>query len=1131
MALRFWFGASGAGKTTAIQKEMIERAAKERHTDFLMIVPDQFTMHTQKQMVANHPDGGILNIDVLSFGRLSHRIFEEIGKPDRPLLDDTGKCLVLRKIMEGCKGDIPLLTAGLHNPGFVQEIKSVLSEFMQYNLMPEDVLKLSSYSEMQKSLSLKLKDLAFLYDVFRKECSEKYITSESTLHLLCERIPLSELIRRSVIVFDGFTGFTPIQNKVIEELLIYAKEVNVVLEMDHRYSPYTLGESTELFALTRQTVYSLHKLAKANNVSIGNDVIMNEIPVKRFAANPEMSHLERMLFRNQITPYKDTLSPSGIRIVKAATPDQECSLCCENIFELICNKGYRYRDIAIVTSDMASYENILRNRFEKYGIPYFIDTTDSLIKNPFVAYIRSALAIVRNNFRYDDVFTFLRSGFTGFDISLIDKTDNYVRARGINGYHMWSKPFLAPSKELRGKEEELEKLEHLREGMLEKLAGFIELAGKQDTSAGEWSKALYYFCKNEKVENQLKDFAQFFKDNHNPSKAKEYEQIYRLIMELLDQIVSLLGEEELKLKEFCEILDAGLMEIRVAGIPQGVDILMVGDIERTRLKDIKALFFLGVNEGKIPRDNRKGGLISDLEREFLIESGTQLAPTPAMQMFMQQLYLYMSLTKPEEYLWLSYATVSEDGNAMSPAYLLKTIRDIFPGLAISECETQRPILVLQDKKDVFSELLQAYLNEELDFYQDKKELFLALYRDLSAIEPAWVEYALKTSFASYSPGSLSSEIAHRLYGEILNCSISSLERFASCKYSYFLTYGLGLKERENCSFGALDMGNISHEILQLFGEELKESGVDWAGVQEEVLDCLLEKVTMQVLDSYENAFLDENDRNAFYFSQIKRILRRTVRTLQMHLRAGRFVPYEYEKKFSNLYDNSVLLKGKVDRIDIYETDDEIMVKIIDYKTGSRDFDITGLYYGLSLQLAIYMGQVAGDLAAINPDKKITPAAMLYYRMSDPHISRDCIMTEEELEEAVLSGLNYKGVVCSREGIVDSLDENLQDKSVVIPVKKDRKTMQVKENDHVMDSNTFAAVLQYAAGKALELAGEIKQGSTECNPIQAGEHESCAYCAFKSSCGFDGKIPGYQRRIKPEVTLEELLEKGGGRNEV
>lgn len=676
MALQFWFGASGSGKSVGVQQEMIKQAMKNPDKNYFMIVPDQFTMQTQKQMVKMHPDGGILNIDVLSLGRLSHRIFEEVGKDNRLVLDDTGKCLLLRKVAEREKEHIPVLAAGLRKSGYIQEVKSVLSEFMQYGLKPEDVEHLTEFAENKRPLFLKLKDLNHIYKAFLKECEDKFLSKEETLDLLQQRLHLSKNVKKSVFVFDGFTGFTPIQNNVIEELMCLAEDVVITLEMDHRYSPYRVEGEDFLFHMSRQTVRTLQKMAERNGISLKEDMILSEVPVKRFANNSQLSHLERNLFRKESEIFEGV--NSSVHIVKAANVREECNRMCAYMFELIETKGYRYRDIAVVTGNMSQYESPLRQQFEKYNVPYFMDENRDLMANPFVAFLRNAITVVRYGFRYTDVFRFLRCGMTDLSREEIDRLENYVRARGLKGFRAWQNPFHYTHKESKRDEKELERLNSLREQVV---AVFTPLMDKMtDTAlpAKKWCEMFYYFCVEQEVALKLETYAVKLEERNDLSGALEYRQIYKLIMDLFNQIAELLGEDILSLQEFSDILDAGFGEIRVRTIPQGVDLLVVGDIERTRLKDIKALFFLGVNDGNIPQSTSRGGLISDMEREFLLSSGKELAPTPASQMFIEHLYLYMNLTKPSEYLYLSYSVMEDDGSAKRPAYLIAELQKLFP---------------------------------------------------------------------------------------------------------------------------------------------------------------------------------------------------------------------------------------------------------------------------------------------------------------------------------------------------------------------------------------------------------------------------------------------------------------------
>ncbi len=1137
MALQFWFGASGAGKSVGVEEKIIEEAIQNPDKNYFMIVPDQFTMQTQKQMVKMHPDGGILNIDVLSFGRLSHRIFEEVGRDDRLILDDTGKCLLLRKVAEAEKEHIPVLAIGLKKPGYIKEVKSVLSEFMQYGLKPEDVEKLSEYSEHNRPLYLKLKDLSHIYRAFLKECEDKFITKEETLDLLTKRLKLSETVKRSTFVFDGFTGFTPIQNNVIEELMCLSENVIITLEMDHRYSPYRMEGEDFLFHLSRQTVKNLQKKAELNRIPLKDEVMLSYTPVKRFENNKELSHLERNLFREKGDSYDGSVS--SIQIVKAANVREECSNLCAAMFELIEKNGYRYRDIAVVTGNMSQYEAPLRQQFEKYGVPYFMDATKDLLSNPFVAFLRNAITVLRYGFRYADVFRFLRSGMTDFTREEIDILENYVRARGIKGYSAWNTPFKYAHKESKKDEKAFAGINDLREQLAGIFATLVSESQGGILPARKWCEIFYHFCVAQNIEKKLEDYAVQLEERNDLSGALEYRQIYRLIMDLFNQIAELLDNDMLSLQEFSDILDAGFGEIRVRTIPQGVDLLVVGDIERTRLKDIKALFFLGVNDGNIPQSSSKGGLISDMEREFLLSSGQELAPTPASQMFIEHLYLYMNLTKPSENLYLSYAVMEEDGSSKRPAYLIKELEKLFPCLETKTQGRNAVILSAEDAKNRISALMCEYVSGNLS--EDKSRELFALYGDLSGRDEykEWLSDITEAAFMRYNPTGLERKLAVELYGKILESSISSLEKFAACHYAHFISYGLRLEEREEYGFENMDMGNVMHDILQMFGQKLMGENLDWMTIDNETIDDFIEEAVDKVVVNYDGAILQEGAKNRYYCNQLKRIVRRSINTLHVQLLHGSFRPFAYEKQFTDIYNftsdsshaaatvankepgegGQLLLKGRIDRIDTCVQPEEVFVKVLDYKSSQHEFDINTLYYGVSLQLAVYLGQAIKILREKYPDKDVVPAAMLYYCTQDPIISTDKVVSPEESEKEILRALKTNGAVAARAGIVDALDHDLKQHSMVVPVSVTKEGIKLTKS--VYNPVVLNKILDYAKDKTIQLAEQIINGKIEVSPTIIGEKDSCTYCAYKGVCGFDAKIKGYEK-IQPKVIkLEEF----------
>ena len=655
MSLQFILGGSGSGKSTYVFDKIIERSMLEEKKNFFILVPDQFTMQTQMDFATRHPRGGIFNIDILSFSRLSHRILQETGGGKELVLDDTGKSLVLRKVAEERKEEVPVLGSNLKKLGYIHEVKSAISEFKQYGIEQSDIARMVEFAGKRGGLHGKLKDLGVLYQGFESYIKDKFITTEETYDRLARQLDQSALIKNSVVVLDGFTGFTPIQNRVIEKLLMLCEEVMITLTVDKKDFENWQSVEQQLFSLSKKTLKSMSNMAEENNVEIKPWIWMDK-EVKRFAKNSGLAHLEQHLFRYPYQQKNGTVEDICIR--EAADMESEVrSVCCEirNLLE----QGYCYRDIAVIAGDLGTYSSLIEAVFEEYEIPVFLDQTKKITLNPFIEYIRAAIGVHVKQFSYESMFHYLRSGMADVEREVIDRLENYCLAYGIKGKKAWSTFFSSVknnskySKEQEKKQREkykseLEVLNHAREKIV---AGLLTLkSGKQTVK--KQAEQLYQFLTANECEKKLKEYEEYFKQMGDRAKEKEYAQIYRLVMDLLDQMVSLLGEEVLGWEEFAQILDAGFGEIQVGIIPQEVDQVVVGDMERTRLKQVKALFFLGINDGKIPKQTGSGGILSDIDREFLAQGDFELAPTPRQQMFIQKFYLYLNVTKPSHKLYL-----------------------------------------------------------------------------------------------------------------------------------------------------------------------------------------------------------------------------------------------------------------------------------------------------------------------------------------------------------------------------------------------------------------------------------------------------------------------------------------------
>ena len=1130
MGLQFYFGGSGAGKSRQLHQNIVVWAKEEPECNFLFLVPDQFTMQTQVDLVNASECGGIMNIDVLSFGRLAHRIFEETGYGSKPVLDDTGKSLVLRKVAADLKEKMPILGKNLNKIGYIHEVKSAISEFKQYGLTAKEVEKLAEFAKGRGALHYKLKDLEVIYQGFNDYIHDRFITTEETLELLTKAVSKSGILKDSVIVFDGFTGFTTIQYRLIQELMTLTKRVIVSITIDVREDPFQAGGEQELFYLSKKTTADLCRLAREAEIEREEDIFIKNDPLPRFKENDPMAHLEQNLFRYPMQIYEK--EQNNIYIWEALNPAIEVRQVSIQIKKLVLEEGYNYRDIAVVTGDLETYGDYFEREALIYEIPVFLDRTRGLMLNPFIEYIRSALKMVLDDFSYQAVFHYLRCGLADFQPKEIDQLENYVLAYGIRGRKKWSQSFVRLSKDQQP--ESLEQINVIREQLYTQMAPLLV---KQE-NAGEMVRTLYDFIVAGRIQEKLAGYEQFFKENGELERAREYAQIYRLVMELLEQIMALLADEAMTLREFAEILDAGFAEIEVGIIPGGVDRIAVGDMERSRLKQVKVLFFLGVNDGNIPKGGSRGGIISDIDREFLQQSEFELAPTPRQQMYIQRLYLYMNMTKPSHKLYLSYSRINSQGKSIRPSYLIETIRRIFPGMEVKKTDViNSGFDEMVGKKDgltlLAGELREYALGRKAGLEENELHCLYRIYAG-DEVYGAYAERLSEAAFARYEHKPLARTVARALYGSMLENSVSRLEKYAACAYSHFLQYGLMLKERDEYSFEQVDMGNIFHEVLELFAGKLAESNYTWFDFPEEEGDRLLKEALDACTAAYGETVLYSNARYEYMTERMYRILKRTIRTLKAQLLEGNFIPASFEMSFSRVEEleavnialsegERIKLKGRIDRIDVCEDEDHVYVKVIDYKSGSRKFDLAALYYGLQLQLVVYMNVASEIEKRKHPDKEIIPAALLYYHVSDPLVSAEEEVDAEEINREILRELRTTGIVNQDEKVISLLDKNFTDKSIVVPVER-KKDGSFSVRSSTIAKEDYEIVSRFVSHKIRQFGREILGGNIEVNPCEQGGRASCNYCIYKGICEFEERTGGYTVRMLPSPDRVELLER-------
>ena len=1116
MSLQFIFGNSGSGKSHCLYQNIIEESIRHPEKNYLVLVPEQFTMQTQKDLCLMHPRGGIMNIDVLSFGRLAHRVFEEVGQDNRTVLDDEGKNLILRKIAGNYEDKLTVLKGNLKKQGYISEVKSVISEFTQYGVDFERLDEFMDSISPDSYLYYKLKDIRKVYEGFEDYLSEKYITKEEMLDVLSDAVPRSNILKGSIVAMDGFTGFTPVQDRLLGELLKVCDKVMITVEMDEREDPFVYRHPYQLFALSKQMVTSLVKIARDTKTEMEDPVYLYQKPPKRFEHNAELAFLESELFRYSGNQYLREDEPGdersgyegAVSIHEARNPRAEAQYVAEGIRYLVREKGYRYRDVAVITADMNVYADALEKACGMFDIPVFMDHKKSILLNAFVEYLRSLLAMAEENFTYDSVFRFLRTGLCGFTYEEVDRMENYCLALGIKGYKKWQQAWVRQTSE--AGEAELQELNHLRVRFVEKIQNLVFVLKQRKKTVRDVTLAVYEFISEEKMQEQLSEMEQKFQEKGELALAKEYAQIYRIVLELFDKFVELLGDEQISLKEYCDLLDAGLEEAKVGVIPPSLDQVVIGDVERTRIKNIKALFFVGANDTLLPGNASARGILSERDREQFLKGDIALSPGPKEEAYIQKFYLYMNLTKPSEYLYLSWSKVSGDGKSLRPAYLISDIRRLFPGLRTVDEEKRAMAETELTRKTGILKVAEGIRDRRSGVDGDWKELYTWFWRDDKSKET--LEEILDAGFLRREYPELGPERAKQLYPDPDRVSVTRMEQFASCAYAHFLSYGLRLSDRAEYSFEAMDLGNIAHQSLERFSRKADREKMRWEDLPEELRDELIDESVEESVIDYGNTVLFSSARNEYMIARIKRLIRRSVWALTKQLEKGDFVPGGYEMKFGS---------GKIDRIDICEDDEGVYVKVTDYKTGMKSFDITALYHGLQMQLPVYLNAALAVEKRKYPDKEIIPAGIFYYRIQDPVVDRK--ESDEDVEKSILKELRLDGLVNGDEKVISHLERNLIGSSLLIPVGRN-KDGTLSKNSRALPGDTFRAVLKYAQEKEKKICAEIRAGEVSAAPYEMGGDTGCDYCVYRDICGFDIRIEGCKYRRLEKYSMEEVIAK-------
>lgn len=1129
MGIRFIFGRAGSGKSYYCLNQIKKKLTNDKNNKLIMLVPDQYTFQTEKKLLGYVGEKSLLRAEVLSFKRMATRVFDKCGGRAINVIEDSGKNMLIYKLLKDKGEELKYFNRISKQQGFVGIVSKSITEFKKYNIS-EEILKEKELEIENKDLKEKVSDLASIYETFNESLHKGYIDSEDILSILAKKLKECDLYNDAEIWVDEFTTFTPQQLEVLKVLAKQCKNVNITLCSDGEIQ-FTEGE-TDIFDVIKNTENRILKMMQENNISYKEPVNLNKKNIYRFRESKELGHIEKYFFNYPFKIYKGDCK--DIRLYKANNSYSEIEWVAQDILKLVRDKGYRYKDIAVVCREIDSYDKITSVIFNEYNIPYFLDKKREILSNPLVVLIISALEILVTNWSYESVFKYVKSGLITLETNFIDKLENYILANGIKGYK-WTRDLLTSQNE-ELTQEEIEIFDHMEEIRRPIINLYNKI--KVDVTVRKYCTALYEFLLEINAFETMDKWLDDFNNKGMQDKIKEYTQVPAMVMDMLDQAVEVLGNVVIDLKTFSKILISGFEEKEIGVIPMALDQVNIGDIARIKGRDVKALYIVGANDGVLPSANKDEGILSDEDRIELKSMGIELASDTRSRVFEEQFMVYTALTIPSNYLMITYPMADFEGKSLRPSIIIPRLKKILPGLN-EESEIFNSNLFDDKYHNItapvptFNELIEALRRE-----YEKEE-----------IEPYWVETfkwfeeneefkdRTKIIFNGLNYTNLVEKIPRekikRLYSNDngrLMFSVSRIEKYAQCPFGYYVQYGLKAKDRKVYEFTAPDLGSFMHDILDQFTNKIRKENILWGDLTKDKCAEIVNELVNSKLRNETNSILNSNKKYQYFSERFKKTITKSVTVISEQMRKGEFDIFKSEFDFGDFKDSdpiklelpskeTVYLKGRVDRIDKVDLNGETYIRIVDYKSGSKSFDLNELYYGLQIQLLVYLDAILKNSKQILKTQCM-PGGILYFKIDNPIIKSKKALTEEEIQVEVLKKLKMDGLLLKNVELVKSMDRDMETYSLIIPAafKKDG---DFTSTSSVVTESQFELLRKYVNDKMIEICEEMLSGEVKIEPCKSSKVTYCDYCDYSSICQFDTSIKDNKYKIISKKKKDDL----------
>lgn len=1114
MSLRLICGRSGTGKSEFCLNETIEKI--DNKNKIYIITPEQFSYSVEKKLIDKAPNGAIINAEVLTFKRMAHRVEQEVGKTINESLSKSGKAMLIYSILMENKKNLKFLGKSEQN---IELIDTALTEFKKHNVTVQN-LKEVTKTEEDKYLKEKLKDLSLIYEKFEEKISSKLLDENDILTILANNLEKTDMFKNSIIYIDEFTGYTKQEYKLIEMLLKTANQITITVTTDN----LDLGTNpdTDVFYSNKQTANKLLYLARKNNIECEKTIFLEKTHRYKSA---ELGHIEKSLYTIPYNTYKEEVK--NINLFLASNQYSEIENVAKEIIKLVKNENYRYREISIIIKDLSNYASLIKAIFANYDIPVFIDEKKELSQNIFMKYIISLLDIYAKSWSYDAVINYIKTGFIKIDKDDIYMLENYSKKWGIKGskWYVGEWNFEEVTDE---NKEKIQRIQTLRKQIVTPLIKLREQINESKT-VSDISKKVYKFLIENEIDKILVEKKEKLEEQNYIEIANEQELAWDIMLEVLDELILIFGEEKIGFEKYMNLVMIGLKASGLGRIPQTQDQVIVGDIERSRTHKVKAVFILGMNDGVFPSVNKNEGFLGDKDREKLKQKGIELAKGTLEMLYEDNFAIYKAFTTAEEKLFLSYTSSNLDGGTLRPSILITKVKRLFPKL-----------LEESDMVDVKEEIINRaqtfdMLIEKLRRWKEGEELeniWLAVYKYFSQDEE-WkykLEGAVKALNYTNKPENISKENIEKLYGNTLNTTVSRLEQYKSCPFSYYLKYGVKVHESDNFKVQMVDTGNFMHEVIDSFFNIVRQKQIIIKEISEEQTEEIINEIIEEKLKITKNYIFTSTDKYKVLTRRLKRVILKSMKYILESLKDSDFEVFGNELEFKKgksyepirlqLEDGKrVEITGKIDRIDLAKAVDGNYIRIIDYKSSVKNIDLNEVYAGLQLQLLTY-------LDATCKIEEMLPAGVLYFSLIDPIIKSDKYMTDEQIEIELKKKFKMNGIILADVKVVKMMDKKLESgASNIIPAYIDKEGNLSKKSNAVTKEQ-FEDLQKYTAKIIKEISQEILSGDISLKPYYntKTKKKPCDYCEYKSICQFDVGQNGNNYNYISKMEKDEVLEK-------